>query len=129
MEGRDTTDETTVRASEALGDYGERLAARHLGAAGLEVLARNWRCELGEIDLVLREGTTLVVCEVKTRSSTDYGTPHEAVTPVKAARLRRLAARWMAESGVRPTDVRFDLVAVVKRRRGAPVLDHVRGAF
>ena len=65
MEGRDTTDETTVRASEALGDYGERLAARHLGAAGLEVLARNWRCELGEIDLVLREGTTLVVCEVE----------------------------------------------------------------
>ncbi|WP_319804421.1 YraN family protein [Nocardioides malaquae] len=134
MEGRSTTDprpgeQPAMRASDALGEYGERVAARHLTAAGLEVLDRNWRCELGEIDLVLREGATLVVCEVKTRSSTAYGTPHEAVTQEKAARLRRLAARWMVTTGTRPTDVRFDLVAVVQARRGAPVVDHVRGAF
>lgn len=127
MVGRET--DVTVRASDALGDYGERAAARHLTAAGLVILARNWRCELGEIDLVLREGSTLVVCEVKTRSSDAYGTPHEAVTAAKAARLRRLAARWIQQSGARPADVRFDLVAVVRPRRGLTRVEHVRGAY
>ncbi len=63
----------------ALGAYGEELAARHLVAAGMVVLDRNWRGPAGEIDLVLRDGSTLVVCEVKTRSSEAFGTPHEAV--------------------------------------------------
>lgn len=129
MEGRETTTGAPVRGSDALGDYGERAAARHLMAAGLEILDRNWRCDLGEIDLVLREGSTLVVCEVKTRSSERFGTPHEAVTEIKAARLRRLAARWIRESGLRPTDVRFDLVAVLRPRRGLTRVEHVRGAY
>ncbi|WP_338088833.1 YraN family protein [Nocardioides daphniae] len=77
----------------------------------------------------MREGSTLVVCEVKTRSSDDYGTPHEAVDEVKAARLRRLAARWIEQSGVRPREVRFDLVAVLRPRRGLTDVEHVRGAY
>lgn len=128
-EGRGRTRTVSVRATVALGEYGERAAARHLEAAGLRVLDRNWRCELGEIDLVLLEGSTLVVCEVKTRSSEAYGSPHEAVTELKAARLRRLAARWIEQSGVRPRDVRFDLVAVLRPRRGLTSVEHVRGAF
>jgi putative endonuclease len=111
----------------ALGAYGERLAARHLTEHGLVVLDRNWRCDAGEIDLVLRDGPVLVVCEVKTRTSDACGTPHEAVTPDKVARLRRLAARWMTEHDVHPDDVRLDLVAVLRPRRGASVVDHVRG--
>ena len=111
----------------ALGAYGERLAAEHLTRAGLHVLDRNWRCDAGEIDLVLRDGDVLVVCEVKTRSSDSCGSPHEAVTPVKLARLRRLAARWIAAHQVHPTEVRIDLVAVVRPRRGPSVVDHVRG--
>ena len=111
----------------ALGAYGERLAARHLADRGLVVLDRNWRCDAGEIDLVLRDGPVLVVCEVKTRTSDACGTPHEAVTPDKLARLRRLAARWMAEHDVHPEDVRLDLVAVLRPRRGASLVDHVRG--
>jgi putative endonuclease len=91
------------------------------------LLDRNWRCELGEVDLVLRDGRTLVVCEVKTRSSHRFGTPLEAVTEQKAARLRRLAARWLAEHQVRPDDVRIDLVGVLVEGTRPPVIDHVRG--
>jgi putative endonuclease len=91
------------------------------------VLDRNWRCDAGEIDLVLRDGRVLVVCEVKTRSSTAYGEPVAAVTERKAARLRVLAARWLEDHHVRPDEVRLDLVGVLLQRRGGPVLEHVRG--
>jgi putative endonuclease len=111
----------------ALGAYGERLAARHLVGRGMVVLDSNWRCDLGELDLVLRDGDVLVVCEVKTRTSDICGTPHEAVTPAKLARLRRLAARWVVEHDVHPADVRIDLVAVLRPRRGPSEIDHVRG--
>ena len=112
---------------QALGAYGESLAARHLVAQGMVVLDRNWRCDAGEIDLVLRDGDVLVVCEVKTRSSVLCGTPQEAVTDIKVARLRRLAARWLGDHAVHPRDVRIDMVAVLRPRRGASLVDHVRG--
>lgn len=111
----------------AVGAYGERLAARHLADLGMVVLDRNWRCDSGEIDLVLRDGDVLVVCEVKTRSSAICGSPHEAVTAAKLDRLRRLAARWVVEHGVHPTDVRIDLVAVLCPRRGPAEVEHVPG--
>src|SRR3954465_1542615 len=79
------------------GRYGERVAARHLTDQGMVVLDRNWRCDAGEIDLVLRDGDVRVVCEVKTRTSDTYGSPHEAVGPVKLERLQRLALLWAEE--------------------------------
>lgn len=118
---------TRTQRAQGLGAYGESLAARHLVAQGMVVLDRNWRCEQGEIDLVLRDGDVLVICEVKTRSSVAFGTPLEAVTEVKAARLRRLAACWLRDHLVRPPDVRFDLVGVLRPRSGAATVDHVRG--
>ena len=120
---------TTAAARRALGAYGEALAARHLEGQGMVVLDRNWRCEVGEIDLVLRDGPVLVVCEVKTRRSTVCGTPHEAVTPAKAARLVRLADWWQEAHGVVAGDVRIDVVAVLRPRRGAALVDHVRGVL
>ena len=111
----------------AVGAYGEAYAARHLVAGGMVLLDRNWRCEAGEIDLVLRDGEVLVFCEVKTRTSTLYGSPLEAVTEQKAARLRRLAARWLAAHTLRPREVRIDLVGVLVPQRGAPSVEHVRG--
>jgi putative endonuclease len=93
----------------------------------MTLLDRNWSCEEGEIDLVLRDGAPLVVCEVKTRSSTAAGTPHEAITDEKLARLVRLGERWVAARGVRPPQLRIDLVAVLRPRRGAAIVDHVRG--
>ncbi len=110
-----------------MGGYGERVAAQRLVEAGMVVLDRNWRCDLGEIDLVLRDAQTLVVCEVKTRSSVRYGHPLEAVTPVKAARLRRLAACWLAAHDVHPAGVRIDLVGVLLRPRGAAEVEHLEG--
>jgi putative endonuclease len=110
-----------------LGRFGEAYAARHLVEHGMVLLDRNWRCDSGEIDLVLRDGRVLVVCEVKTRSSTAYGSPLEAVTQVKAARLRRLAARWLVEHRLRPDDVRIDLVGVLALPGRPPRVDHVIG--
>ena len=117
----------TAAHNQSLGSYGEGLAARHLTAQGMVVLDRNWRCDAGEIDLVLRDGPVLVVCEVKTRRGDAYGSPHEAVDAAKAARLQVLAARWMEARGVRPPDVRVDLVAVLAPAAGAARVDHVRG--
>jgi len=118
---------TTARQRSTLGAYGEALAARYLLDAGLVLLDRNWRCDLGEVDLVLRDGRVLVFCEVKTRSSNAFGTPLEGVTERKAARLRRLAARWLADHDLRPGEVRIDLVGVLVPARGPVELEHVRG--
>lgn len=120
---------TTARARRAIGAYGEERAAQHLVGLGMTLLERNWRCSEGEIDLVLRDGATLVVCEVKTRTSEAAGTPHEAVTDAKLARLKRLGERWAAERGVRPDGIRIDLVAVLRPRRGPARVEHVRGLF
>jgi len=100
-----------------LGARGEQLATEWYVARGYRVLARNWRCRDGEIDLVLARGATIAVCEVKTRSGDRHGSPFEAVTPAKARRLRRLAARWVNECApFRPDVVRVDVAGVVGRR-------------
>ena len=111
-----------------LGRRGEELAARHLTSLGMVVLDRNWRCDAGEIDLVLREGGVLVICEVKTRSSTDFGAPLEAIDRRKADRLRRLGARWLLVHDCHPDDVRVDLVGVLAPAGGPVEVEHVRGA-
>ena len=118
-----------MRAKDALGRYGEDVAARHLIQQGIVVLDRNWRCAEGELDIVGREGRVLVVCEVKTRRGSGFGSPLEAVTPRKVRRLRRLAGRWLAERGARPESIRFDVVGVLQPGRGAAQVEHVRGAF
>lgn len=119
-----------MRPSDELGRYGEDLAAAHLTAAGMELLARNWRCREGELDIVALDGDAVVFVEVKTRSSNAFGAPAEAVGPVKARRIRGLACRWLLDH--RPVgahDLRFDVVSVVRRRGAAPELLHLRGAF
>ncbi|MFF8996987.1 YraN family protein [Streptomyces achromogenes] len=118
-----------MNAREAIGKYGEDLAARRLAEAGMTILERNWRGgRSGEIDIVARDGDALVVCEVKTRRGSAYEHPMAAVTPEKAARLRALAERWIqAHGGAPPGGVRIDLVGVLLPRRGAPSVEHARG--
>ena len=111
----------------ALGAYGESVAARHLVAQGMVLLDRNWLCDEGELDLVLRDGPALVGCEVKTRTNLDHGSPHEAVTDAKLERLQRLVHRWVREHGVHPPDIRVDLVAVLRPPSGRALVEHVRG--
>jgi putative endonuclease len=118
-----------TKVRQAVGAHGERLAEQHLAAQGLVVLARNWRCAEGEIDLILRDRTDVVFCEVKTRRGTLFGTPAEAIRPDKVRRLRRLANRWLAEASVRPREVRFDVVEVVLRPTGPAAVEHTRAAF
>lgn len=111
----------------SLGAYGERVAARYLTQAGLTVLDRNWRCPAGEIDLVLREGPVLVVCEVKTRRGLSHGHPVAAVRERKLHRLHLLALYWCEAHGVSAPDLRIDVVGVIQPRRGAAQVEHVRG--
>ncbi|MBW3627366.1 MAG: YraN family protein [Actinobacteria bacterium] len=113
-----------TRARRALGSAGEDLAAAEYERRGYEVLARNWRCREGELDLVLRSGSTVVFCEVKARSTLAFGSPLEAVTAAKRRRIRLLATRWLQQSGVRAGELRFDVVGVLD---GA--VEVVEGAF
>lgn len=111
----------------AVGAFGERIAADHLRSLGMVILDRNYRCRYGEIDIVARDGSTLVVCEVKTRTSTAYGTPAEAISPVKASRLRRLAAHWIESIGLEPPSLRIDVISVVVPDKGAPHVEQISG--
>lgn len=120
-------DRRTGSAKDALGTQGEHLAARHLTEAGLEVLERNWSCPDGELDIVARDGAVLVFCEVKTRSGRGFGSPFEAVTAVKARRLRRLASHWLSEHGHRYGPVRFDVIGVLCVPGEDARVQHVRG--
>jgi putative endonuclease len=89
------------------------------------VVARNWRCRDGELDLVLRQGRTFVFCEVKTRTTDAFGIPAEAVTRQKRARIRRLAARYLEDDApVRPREIRFDVAAILGGQ-----LEIIEGAF
>jgi putative endonuclease len=119
-----TTDERLELAR-----LGEALAAARLEAAGLRIVARNWRCREGEIDLIAAGPGLLVFCEVKTRRGHGYGSPAAAVTHAKQARLRRLAAAYLAASPAVPCRVRFDVVAVTWPRRGQPTVEHLDGVF
>jgi putative endonuclease len=112
-----------------LGERGEALAAAWYEAEGYEVLARNWRCRAGELDLVLGRGRAVVFCEVKTRSSTRFGAPIEAITRAKSQRIRRLAAQWMAESELGGRELRFDVASVMVERGQAPVVEIIERAF
>ena len=105
-----------ARRRAALGRAGEDAAGRWYEARGYEVLERNWRRREGEVDLIARNGRTVVFCEVKTRTSDAFGTGAESVLPAKQRRIRRLAARWLAEltpaSGRALVDLRFDVVSI-----------------
>jgi putative endonuclease len=116
-----------VSFKQAVGREGEHVAAAHLESDGMVVLARNWRCPQGEIDVIALDGDCLVVCEVKTRRSVRAGLPAEAVVPAKVARLRRLAAAWLAEQDRVFREVRLDVVAVVRPPGSPPQVEHLRG--
>jgi len=116
-----------VNAKDELGREGEQVAAEYLERAGLRVLDRNWRCADGEIDIVAAERQVMVVCEVKTRSGTRFGTPLEAITRNKQARLRRLASRWLVAHGVLFDEVRIDVVGLVYDGTGGFSIEHIRG--
>lgn len=118
-----------MAAKDDLGRRGEAIAAQHLAASGLRVIDRNWRCQQGEIDLVLHDGDELVFVEVKTRSSVAFGHPFEAITAQKLARLRRLAAAWCEAHPGSHDRIRIDAVAVIAPADGDPSVEHLKRVF
>jgi putative endonuclease len=112
-----------------IGALGEQLAVDHLTSLGLRVLARNWRCRYGELDVIAAEadGRTVVFVEVKTRTTDKFGGLAEAVTPDKVHRLRRLAGLWLASQDTHWTNVRIDVVGVRIGQRPTPEISHLRG--
>ncbi|MBX3095076.1 MAG: YraN family protein [Cryobacterium sp.] len=119
-----------MAAKDELGRYGEELAARYLTGLGYTIIERNWHTTGGELDIVARDRDTTVFVEVKTRRSTGFGHPFEAITEQKLARLRRLAMMWMTERGVARgagrDRIRIDAVAILAPREGAPSIEHLK---
>lgn len=116
-------------AEESMGRRGEAAAAAYLERAGLTVVERNWRCKHGEIDIVALDGETLVLVEVKTRTSAAKGTPEEAVSPTKQRRIARLAEAYVIDAGIEPPEVRFDVIAIQVIAEDRALLRHHRAAF
>ncbi len=119
-----------------LGALGERLAVQHLERAGYAIVERNWRCRLGELDIVAADATALVFCEVKTRVTGGRRGPPgplDAIGISKQRRLRLLAGEWLRARTCEPPrrpSLRFDAIGVTVDRRGALLaLDHVENAF
>ena len=117
-----------MHARTLFGREGEDAASAFYRDLGYEVVERNYRSGRGEIDLVARRGETLVFCEVKSRRSDRWGAPAEAVDGLKQARLRKLAAAWMAERRPGYAEVRFDVVSVIVRD-GKTDVNHIPDAF
>ncbi len=113
---------------EKRGVGGEDRACAHLAREGLEILERNFRCRVGEIDVVAREGPTFVFVEVKERGDASHGAAVEAVTPAKRQRVIRAAQLWAARHGQSESPLRFDVVAIDWGAEGAAIR-HERGAF
>ena len=116
-------------ATVALGISGEKLACEELARRGYAILPTRYRTRAGEIDIVARDGDTLVFVEVKTRSSEDFGIPAEAVTWRKQRRIVAMAKWYLSEKHLHGCLCRFDVVTVLWRPGRPPVLDVVRNAF
>ena len=116
-----------MRAKDALGQSGERVAADFLEEKGIRVIDSNWRCASGEIDLVALDGGELVIVEVKTRRSRRYGDPLEALTRAKLLRLRTLAVLWARDHHYVVGSLRIDAIGIVMDQSGPPSIDHLKG--
>lgn len=114
--------------NQILGKYGEDLAAQYLVDRGYEIVARNWRCSIGEIDLVALHQGRYVFVEVKTRNGTAFGHPFEAITANKVLRMRRLVAQWCQQNEKAGARVRLDAIAVLVRG-GKVAVEHLKQVF
>lgn len=119
----------TMLTRTQLGALGEQLAVEHLNGLGLRILARNWRCRYGELDVIAVDPATrtVVFVEVKTRTGDGFGGLAEAVTDQKVRRLRRLASLWLAGQDRRWPEIRIDVIGVRIGRCRSPQIYHLDG--
>ena len=114
-------------ANTELGARGEEFASQFLQNLGYRILARNWRTKRGELDIVAIRYSTLVFCEVKTRSSNVYGLPSEAISRSKIEHLKTVALEWLNSHEVRHFGIRFDVIAVLVGSTSVPQITHIEG--
>lgn len=107
-----------------LGRRGEDLAARFYRERGFDILARNWRCAEGEIDVIASSDATIVFCEVKTRASRRFGSPAEGLSRRQQGRIRAAASVWLAQESGWYREVRFDVAEIVN-----PHIEVIEAAF
>jgi len=123
-----TTPSNTHLSRGELGALGEQLAVEHLRALGMQILARNWRCRYGELDVIAADGDhTVVFVEVKTRTGDRFGGVAQAVTRAKVRRIRRLAGVWLASQDNRWAQIRIDVIGVRVGRSRTPEVMHLQG--
>lgn len=115
--------------TKAVGDRGEQAARKFLRRRGYRIITTNYACRAGEIDIIARHGQTLVFVEVRSRSSTAYGTPAETVDAAKQRRIRRAAEQYLHSIGQPNTFCRFDVVSVLWQERGKPIIELYQDAF
>ena len=119
-----------TESRQQVGRRGEDLACAELVRQGMEVVDRNWRCALGEIDIVAAEsgeqGITLVFCEVKCRTGMGFGHPLEAITFAKMRTLRQLTAHWLRQHSIKAVGIRLDAIGVIMLPGQEPSLTHVK---
>lgn len=104
--------------SHRIGAWGEEIASQYLEAKGYKILARNWRTQEGELDLVAQDGETVVFIEVKTRTTKDFGWPEESVTATKRRRLQRSAMAYLTDQGLMDLLWRIDVIAIDRDQSG-----------
>ena len=113
----------------SLGEIGESIAATFLKGAGFSIVERNFRCVCGELDIVARDGRTIVFIEVKCRNNQIYGPPQLAVTSFKQRQISKAALVWLSKRRLYDAEARFDVVAIVLHDDDLPEIEHIRNAF
>jgi putative endonuclease len=116
-------------AAHALGRRGEEIALEYFRRKGLRIVEGGFRLFRGEIDIIAYDGDTLVFIEVKTRATTEFGLPEEAVTPTKQSQIRKIARGFLIDRGLGEPDCRFDVLAILVPEEGDPVITHYEDAF
>jgi putative endonuclease len=111
-----------------LGRQGEEIAANYLQKQGYEILARNYRCRYGELDIICKKNGVIVFVEVKTRRSDYFGSPEEAITKTKIEHIKKVALIYLAENKAPYRETRFDVVTIMMKAE-SPDINHIEAAF
>lgn len=117
------------KPKKSFGEKGEEYACAYLKNEGFVITERNYRYGHGEIDIVARDGETLVFVEVKSRASLEYGRPEFAVTKSKQKQIRKIAEAYLFEKNIKDTECRMDVVAILFHGDRKPEVNHIKNAF
>ncbi len=118
-----------LNSRQRLGKKGEETVAKYLKENGYKILSKNYRCKLGEIDIIAKDGLDLVFIEVKTRSGLSYGSPAEAVNKKKQRQISRAAQCYLGEQQLFNSPARFDVISLLGDNSGNSQIDHINNAF